>query len=90
MGCDLGGGQDGAAKIGDVGLAKVMAEGYLTQDEALGTFAWAAPELLMGERCTEKVDVYSFGVVLWEVWHNNQPPRRVALFQSVWLSCGVW
>ena len=43
--------QDGAAKIGDVGMAQIMTEGYLTKDNALGTLAWAAPELLLGEKC---------------------------------------
>ena len=52
-----------------------MAEGYLTRDNALGTFAWAAPELLLGDRCTEKVDIYSFGVVLWEIVTQEMPIR---------------
>ena len=43
--------QDGVAKIGDVGMAKIMSDGYLTRDGALGTMAWAAPELLLGEKC---------------------------------------
>ncbi len=38
------------AKIGDVGMAKIMTDGYLTRDGALGTMAWAAPELLLGEK----------------------------------------
>ena len=60
--------QDGTAKIGDVGMARMTSEGYLTtRDAATGTFAWAAPEMLLNYRCTEKVDVYSLGVVLWEV-----------------------
>ena len=32
-------------------------------DEVAGTFAWAAPELLLGQRCSEKVDIFAFGVV---------------------------
>ena len=36
-------------------------------DYAMGTFAWAAPEMLMGEGLTPAVDVYSLGVVLWEI-----------------------
>ena len=40
----------GDAKISDVGMAKIMAEGYLTMDKAIGTFAWAAPELILGEK----------------------------------------
>lgn len=31
----------------------------------VGTFAWAAPEVLLGQKCTEMVDIYSFGVILW-------------------------
>ena len=48
-----------------MGLARVFeGENYFT-DGAMGTFAWAGPEMLLGERCTEKVDIYSLGVVLW-------------------------
>ena len=54
----LPGAQDGQAKIGDVGMAKIMTEGYFSHDEAFGTFAWAAPELLLNDRCTDKVDIY--------------------------------
>ena len=32
-------------------MAQIMTEGYLTKDNALGTLAWAAPELLLGEKC---------------------------------------
>ena len=31
----------------------------------VGTFAWAAPEVLLGQPCSEKVDIYSYGVLLW-------------------------
>lgn len=30
---------------------------------AAGTFAWCAPEMLLGRECNEKSDLYSFGVV---------------------------
>ena len=39
-------------------MAKIMSEGYFSHDEAFGTFAWAAPELLLNDRCTDKVDIY--------------------------------
>ena len=44
--------QDGTAKIADVGLAKLAGgkPGSLTRDDAFGTFAYAAPELLLAER----------------------------------------
>ena len=42
------------AKIADVGLAKLQKHDYLSLSAAGGTFTWSAPELLMGQRCTEK------------------------------------
>ncbi len=52
-------------------MAKMMTLGAhdsrQSVDYAMGTFAWAAPEMLMGEGLTPAVDVYSLGVVLWEI-----------------------
>ena len=52
-------------------MAKLVTMGQrnsrFSMDCALGTFAWAAPELLMGDSLTAAVDVYSLGVVLWEI-----------------------
>eukprot|EP00887_Chlorella_sp_A99_P003887 scaffold11.g3887.t1 len=58
--------RDGTAKIADVGMAKILARDYVTG--VVGTLAWAAPELLWGQRCTEKADIYSYGIVLWRVF----------------------
>ncbi|KAI3425130.1 hypothetical protein D9Q98_008902 [Chlorella vulgaris] len=65
--------RDGTAKVGDVGMAKIMAGDYVSG--AVGTLAWSAPELLMGQRCGAKADVYSFGVVLWEICTGEVPVR---------------
>ena len=47
---------EGVAKIADVGLAKAMTNaGQQSSDHAAGTFAYAAPEILMGTGCTYKV-----------------------------------
>lgn len=44
------------AKIGDVGLARIMAETHLsTASGFFGTFAYTAPEVLGRMRCDEKV-----------------------------------
>ena len=44
------------AKIGDVGLARMMAETHLsTASGFFGTFAYTAPEVLGRKRCNEKV-----------------------------------
>jgi serine/threonine protein kinase len=65
----------GAAKIADVGMARVLNKSCLSALSGMGTFAWSAPEVLAGRRCTEKVDVYSWGVVLWEVCTGEAPVR---------------
>ena len=51
------------AKIADVGLAAVVSHKYVSLAGLRGAFAWAAPEVLTGERhCSEKADIYSLGV----------------------------
>lgn len=69
-------GADGAAKIGDVGMARFMPQDYLTSTAAAGTLAWAAPELLLGERCSQRADMYSLGVILWELCTGESPAGR--------------
>lgn len=60
----------GAAKLADFGLARLLPAGYLTGSGSAGaeagTFAYCAPEVLMGQRSTAKADVYSLGVLLCE------------------------
>ncbi|DBA77294.1 TPA: hypothetical protein ACH3X2_000816 [Trebouxia sp. C0005] len=68
-------GRGGVAKIADVGLAKIMRTSG-TRASAAGTFDWAAPEQLVGERCSEKADIYSLGVVLWELCTLDTPMLR--------------
>ena len=43
------------------GFSKQKLHTYLSDVVAIGTFAWVAPEVLLGTPCTLKVDVYSFG-----------------------------
>lgn len=42
----------------------------------VGTFAWAAPEVLLGQQCSEKVDIYSYGVLMWELSAGEAPIGR--------------
>ena len=44
-------------------------------DYITGTFAYAAPELLMGEPCDTRADLFSFGVIMWEVLTHEIPVR---------------
>ena len=49
-----------SAKLADVGWAQILYHSYITGDG--GTFNWAAPEQLIGLKCTAKADVYSYGL----------------------------
>lgn len=67
--------RDKRPKIGDVGFAKAVRATAGSMSGTLGTFAWAAPELLLGEPCDESADMFSFGVILWELCTGQQPVR---------------
>ena len=81
--------KDFSAKIGDVGIAAVHSQGYLTASagQVIGTLAWSAPELLMNGRCTEKVDIYSFGICLWELATGKMPERGFILLPEPSETC---
>ncbi|CAI5716314.1 unnamed protein product [Hyaloperonospora brassicae] len=54
------------AKLSDFGLSRETSfDGTMTS--CVGTPLWTAPEVLRGERYSEKADIYSFGVVLAEL-----------------------
>ncbi|CAL5224945.1 g7714 [Coccomyxa viridis] len=63
-----------SAKIGDVGLARIMAETHLsTASGCFGTFAYTAPEVLGRRRCDEKIDIFSLGVLMREMVTGEIP-----------------
>lgn len=66
----------GTAKLADVAFSRLQQGTFLSDLPLVGTFAWVAPEILMGGRnCTAAVDIYSFGVVLWEIITGERPQR---------------
>lgn len=67
---------DGVAKVADVGFTRVKET--LAPSLGLGTFAYAAPELLLGGNVTPGADVYSFGVLLREICTGESPVRGLA------------
>ncbi|KAG6975352.1 hypothetical protein JG688_00002483 [Phytophthora aleatoria] len=52
-------------KLIDFGVSRGMMDTTMTA--GVGTPYWTAPEILEGDRYTEKADIYSFGVVLSEL-----------------------
>ncbi|KAJ8533464.1 hypothetical protein ON010_g13790 [Phytophthora cinnamomi] len=52
-------------KLTDFGVSRGIVESTMTA--GVGTPYWTAPEILEGNRYTEKSDIYSFGVVLSEL-----------------------
>eukprot|EP00891_Asterochloris_glomerata_P007989 jgi/Astpho2/7989/Aster-x1474 len=72
------GGDHSRAKLADVGLSRVVTSTLTSSSSSrhpMGTFAYTAPEVLLGERCTPAADLWSFGVVLWEVVTKEVPLR---------------
>ncbi|KAL4428401.1 hypothetical protein ABPG75_002490 [Micractinium tetrahymenae] len=66
----------GGAKLCDVGLSRMLGNMHISTVACVGTFAWAAPEVLLGGHdCGRPVDIYSFGVVLWELLTGERPLR---------------
>lgn len=53
-----------SACISDLGLTNKVDE---TTAEIFGVLPYVAPEVLQGERLTQKADIYGFGVIMWEV-----------------------
>jgi len=71
-------------KVSDFGLSRILdvthTFGTMT---SCGTPSWTAPEVLRGEKYTEKCDVYSFGIVLWECVTRQTPYDGIPPFQIV-------
>jgi serine/threonine protein kinase len=69
--------EDGRAKVGDFGIAKVADAAATQTAEVIGTVAYMAPERLEGRPATTQSDLYSAGAVLYEAL-TGRPPFRAA------------
>jgi len=66
--------REGVPKIGDFGVAHLIANPGLTQPgQTLGTPAYMSPEQIKGERLTPASDVFSLGIVLYELLTGKRP-----------------
>lgn len=70
-----------AAKLADVGVSRLQTRTFLSDlSNIVGTYAWVAPEILMGGRqCTQAVDIYSYGGARREgaVTREATPPSLI-------------
>lgn len=65
---------DGTVKVLDFGIARaVRGSGHGGSVTAQGTLAYAAPEVLAGERTDQRVDVYGLGAVAYELLTGIPP-----------------
>lgn len=67
-------GDEGRFKLADFGIARRVDAGTLSRaGDFLGTWLYAAPERLMGDRHTERADLWSLGLVLFETLTGRLP-----------------
>ncbi|VEN62741.1 unnamed protein product, partial [Callosobruchus maculatus] len=62
---------DGICKICDFGSSR--RQDYQNNFTFQGTPVYAAPELLLGSKPTEKCDVYSLGITFWQMKSRRRP-----------------
>lgn len=60
------------AKIADFGWTRLKSDRMTNR---IGTFQWMAPEVINGEKYSEKADVFSYGIILWEI-ASREPPYK--------------
>lgn len=76
--------RDGACKLLDFGVAKVLTESSRTRSGMLkGKLAYMAPEQIRGEKVDPRADVFSTGVVVWESLTGTRLFQRTSDYQ-IW------
>ncbi|KAJ4772174.1 Leucine-rich repeat protein kinase family protein [Rhynchospora pubera] len=61
------------AKVSDLGLSKLMADGSYVSSMIKGTFGYLDPEYYATQEFTVKTDIFSFGIILLEVISGYSP-----------------
>jgi hypothetical protein len=65
--------KDGAVKVVDFGIARVLETSKTQTGMLIGTFAYMSPEQYHGEHADERSDIWSFGVLLYELLCYRRP-----------------
>ena len=65
--------KNGAVKVADFGIARMMSEGNTLTKEALGSVHYISPEQAKGGRVDSRSDIYSLGVVMYEMMAGRPP-----------------
>ena len=65
--------KDGAVKVVDFGIARVLETSKTQTGTLIGTFAYMSPEQYHGEHADERSDIWSFGVLLYELLCYRRP-----------------
>lgn len=76
--------KDGTVKISDFGLALSLEGTEITEPGAtIGTPAYLPPELLKGERASQKSDIYSLGILFYEIITGKNPFEGENRFETI-------
>ena len=65
--------KNGAVKVADFGIARMMSEGNTLTKEALGSVHYISPEQAKGGHTDNRSDIYSLSVVMYEMMTGRPP-----------------
>ncbi len=65
--------KNGAVKVMDFGIARMMSKGNTLTKEALGSVHYISPEQAKGGRVDNRSDIYSLGTVMYEMMSGRPP-----------------
>jgi serine/threonine protein kinase len=65
--------EDGAAKITDFGVAKIVSQQMTVAGTMMGTPSYMSPEQIQGGEITGRTDQFSLGVLVYEVLTGEKP-----------------
>ncbi len=77
---------DGSVKVMDFGLARIESSTLTAAGEVLGSAAYMAPEVVLGQSADARSDIFSLAVVAYELLAGVRPfagPTVSAIIQSV-------